>query len=320
MSDRPFVPFYTSDFLAGTSGMTAATKGVYITLLSLMYEAEAPLPQSWETLARRSGCTMPSFKKAIEALEDDAKITITDAGIWSEKCDKHITQRRERSDSAKAAAKKRWEKDKEKQRNSDATASSAQCKPEPYPEPKVKRDTNVSPKKPAWPDFVSPEVAKGYEQHRIAKKAKLTPRAITLLSKTLHQIRDAGMDPNAALDLAIERGWQGLKFEWVQRELSTPTNGASHERPRTAYESAKADNSHVASAWIAEGRRRDEERSSGEGHTGDPGGSRMDCRSDGDAVVPLFRPGAGPERIGGGGFGLDEHSQPLSAGGHRNGV
>ena len=83
MSDNPFVPFYTSDFLAGTSGMTAATKGVYITLLSLMYEAEAPLPQSWETLARRCGCTKSSFRKAIETLEDDAKIHVTDAGIWS---------------------------------------------------------------------------------------------------------------------------------------------------------------------------------------------------------------------------------------------
>ena len=27
MSEAPFVPFYTSDFLAGTSGMTAAAKG-----------------------------------------------------------------------------------------------------------------------------------------------------------------------------------------------------------------------------------------------------------------------------------------------------
>ena len=146
MSDSPFVPFYTSDFLAGTSGMTAATKGVYITLLSLMYEAEAPLPQSWETLARRCGCTKSSFRKAIETLEDDAKIHVTDAGIWSEKCDKHIAQRRERSDSAKAAAKKRWEKEQQKQGSGDATASSAQCKPEPYPEPKSKGDTNVSPK------------------------------------------------------------------------------------------------------------------------------------------------------------------------------
>jgi len=83
MSDAPYVPFYTGDFLAGTSGMTAATKGVYITLLCLMYEAEAPIPQSWDSLARRCGCTLPAFKKAVSALNDEGKIEVTNAGIWS---------------------------------------------------------------------------------------------------------------------------------------------------------------------------------------------------------------------------------------------
>lgn len=144
MSPSPFVPFYTSDFLAGTSGMTAAAKGVYITLLCLMYESEAPLAQSWDTLARRCGCTLPAFRRAIESLQDDGKLTVTDAGIWSEKCDKHIAQRRERQSSATAAAKKRWEKDKQKQGKADATASSAQCKPEPEPEPYLEEEAKAS--------------------------------------------------------------------------------------------------------------------------------------------------------------------------------
>ncbi len=139
----PYVPFYTSDFLAGTSGMTAATKGVYITLLCLMYEAEGPLPQKWDTLARRCGCTLPAFKRALSDLQDDGKIESSDEGLWSEKCDKHITQRRERSDSARAAANKRWEKTQQKQGEANADASNAQCQPEPEPEPL--RDTYVSP-------------------------------------------------------------------------------------------------------------------------------------------------------------------------------
>lgn len=134
MSETPFILFYTSDFLAGTSGMTASAKGVYITLLCLMYESEAPLAQSWDTLARRCGCTFPAFKKAIDSLKDDGKIVLLDGGIWSSKCEKHITQRRERQKSAKAAAKKRWEKDEQKQCELDATASFGQCKPEPEPE------------------------------------------------------------------------------------------------------------------------------------------------------------------------------------------
>lgn len=145
MSQSPYVPFYTSDFLAGTSGLTAATKGVYITLLCLMYETEGPLPQSWDTLARRSGCSLPAFKRAVAALVDDRKLTVTDDGLWSEKCEKHIMQRHERRDSATSAAKKRWQKSEQKQRKADATASVPQCQPEPEPEYK-KEDLRSSQK------------------------------------------------------------------------------------------------------------------------------------------------------------------------------
>jgi uncharacterized protein YdaU (DUF1376 family) len=134
MSEAPYVNFYTSDFLAGTSGMTAATKGVYITLLSLVYETEAPLRQSWDTLARRCGCTLPAFRRAVQSLVDDGKITVSDDGIWSVKCEKHIAHRRERQMSARSAAEKRWQKTKGKQGGGDAPASAAQCQPEPEPE------------------------------------------------------------------------------------------------------------------------------------------------------------------------------------------
>lgn len=136
MSQSPFIPFYTSDFLGGTGGMTAATKGVYITLLCLIYEADGPIAQRWDMLARRCGCTLPAFKRAVSDLVDDAKIEIVDGAIWSSKCGEHIAQRRERQSSAKAAAEKRWKKTKQKQGKVDAGALPAQCKPEPEIEDK----------------------------------------------------------------------------------------------------------------------------------------------------------------------------------------
>ena len=144
MSGTPYIPFYTSDFLGGTGGMTSSTKGVYITLLCLMYESEGPIPQKWDTLARRCGCTLPAFKRAVQDLSDDGKIEISEDGLWSDKCEKHLAHRRDRQSSAKAAANKRWEKDKQKQRKSDASALTTQCQPEPEPEPYKKEDTNVS--------------------------------------------------------------------------------------------------------------------------------------------------------------------------------
>lgn len=145
MGESPFINFYTSDFLAGTGGMTAATKGVYITILCLIYETEGALGQKWDVLARRCGCTLPAFKRAISDLVDDGKLEIVDGQIWSEKCEKHLTQRRERQSSARSAAKKRWQKSKQKQGQSNAAAMQAQCQPKP--EPDIKEDTNVSSQK-----------------------------------------------------------------------------------------------------------------------------------------------------------------------------
>ena len=182
----------------------------------------------------------------------------------------------------------------------------------------------VGPKSPPlfsfFPITVSVEVAKAFVEMRAKMRKPLTPHAVKLIGGTIAKCEALGFSADDCLNLAIEKGWQSIKPEWIQRELSTPTNGASHERPRTAQERAAADHSHVASAWIAEGRRRDEERSAREGGAGDPGEYGMDCGPNGDAVVTLFPAWTGPERLGGGGFGLDEYSQPLSAGGHRNGV
>jgi len=143
MNGGPYVQLYTSDFLGGTSGMTATTKGVYITLICLMYESEAPLGQSWQALSRRCGCTLPGFKKAVQDLLDEGKMSVSDAGIWSSKCDKHIALRHERRSSAKAAADERWRKTKQKQRIPDTDALQAQCQPEPKPKREGKPSLSI---------------------------------------------------------------------------------------------------------------------------------------------------------------------------------
>lgn len=142
MSDSPYVQFYTSDFLGGTGGMSAATKGVYITLMCLIYESEEPLPQGWSSLARRCGTSNSGFKRAIDELVDDGKVELLDDGIWIPKCEKHIDLRRKKAAIGLKAAKKRWEKPKQNQRPDDADAMQTQCQPEPEPEPLVKETPN----------------------------------------------------------------------------------------------------------------------------------------------------------------------------------
>ena len=228
MSGTPYIPFYTSDFLGGTSGMTAATKGVYITLLCLMYEADAPLPQSWDTLARRCGSTLPAFKKAIEALQDDGKVTITDAGIWSEKCEKHLALRRDRQSSAKAAAKTRWQKTQQKQGKADATASIPQCQPEPEPEPDI---SNISKEMYVIP---SDEIAEAVSAYNAAADRAGWPKVQKLTtarrSSLKARIKDVGgidgwsvaLSKAEASDFLCARTPQGFtaSFDFLTRQSS----------------------------------------------------------------------------------------------------
>lgn len=239
MSASPYVPFYTSDFLGGTSGMTAASKGVYITLICLIYEAEAPLPQSWDTLARRCGCTLPAFKRAVEALQDDGKIEVTGAGIWSEKCAKHIAQRRERQGSAKAAAKTRWEKIKENQSHTDKAALKPQCQPEPEPDiiPNgiIAPDENQQNSKPRkrrpelpLPDGWIPDIEKA---RRVMEEYKLTRDEMNFCYKA--------MEAHAHANDRRQRDWDAAYRNWVVREIGYGNIGPnSKQRKQSAGQSS----------------------------------------------------------------------------------
>lgn len=235
MSEAPYIPFYTSDFLGGTSGMTAATKGVYITLLCLMYEAEGPLAQKWDTLARRCGCTLPAFKRAVQDLVDDGKIVILNDGIWSEKCEKHLAQRRERRSSAKAAAEKRWQKDKQKQGEGDAPASSAHCQPEPEPEP-YKKEEEPNGSLSSGDDATKPfdEIAQAVSAYNVAAESAGWPQ-VKILSTSRRSALKARLKEcggiegwHAALEKAQssphltgqnDRGWTA-SFDFLTRQSS----------------------------------------------------------------------------------------------------
>lgn len=264
MSDAPYVQFYTSDFLAGTSGMTASCKGVYITLLCQMYEGEAPLKQSWDMLARRCGATLPAFKKALEALQDDGKITLVDGGIWSPKCEKHITLRRERQKSAKAAAEKRWEKTKEKQGKPDATAYDPQCYPEP--EPYKDRDTIVSlarkPKPERFEDFWNQ-----YPHRNGAKKGKAKARQkyerLVASGVSEHEIITGAM--RYATDRQVVEGYAKDPTTWLNNEGWTDDIEPAQPSRANSNGSGTGQRSSMVDAFAAVAERRSRDAGGGGG-------------------------------------------------------
>ena len=74
MISHPYVRFFVSDWLGGTRGLKTGEVGIYITLIALMYDKEAPLPEDHERLARQCGCTSKQFVQALEMLIGEGEI------------------------------------------------------------------------------------------------------------------------------------------------------------------------------------------------------------------------------------------------------
>lgn len=131
MGDSPFIKFYPSDFLGGTSGLSPAERGVYITLLCLIYEADGSIKRDDSRLARCCGAPKAAFIRIIDGLIAQGKITQIGDMISNKRAEKAIVDRTNRTQIATHAAKQRWgaqtEKTEQNQRQNDAPAMPEQC-------------------------------------------------------------------------------------------------------------------------------------------------------------------------------------------------
>lgn len=104
----PFIKFFPSDFLGGTSGLSPAERGVYITLLCLIWDGNGPIQLDDGRLARRCGMPKASFKKALKALMDEGKIIRAPGGLTNKRAHDVLEDQNQRSATAKANAASRW--------------------------------------------------------------------------------------------------------------------------------------------------------------------------------------------------------------------
>ena len=160
MGEKPFIKFYPSDFLGGTSGLSPAERGCYITLLCLMYEADGPIERHDARLSRRCGAPKAAFVRILEALIDEGKITQSGNMLSNNRAEKAIVDRTNRSQIATHAAHSRWtaqtEKTETNQGADDAGAMPAQCSKvcQPEPEPELDKETPPNPPKGGGRDDV----------------------------------------------------------------------------------------------------------------------------------------------------------------------
>jgi uncharacterized protein YdaU (DUF1376 family) len=138
VSETPFIKFFPGDFLGGTSGLSPAERGAYITLLCLMYEQDGPIERDDARLARRCGAPKATFQRLLQALIDAGKIVQADGFLSNQRAEKAIVDRQIRTQNSTHAANSRWNeqkgKTKQKQRPQDAGAMPEQCVSDAKPE------------------------------------------------------------------------------------------------------------------------------------------------------------------------------------------
>lgn len=73
--------FDPSDWLRETRGMSPFDIGIYVTLIAMMYERQAPVRHDVGYIARTCGATNASTKACLDRLFESGKITLTEDGL-----------------------------------------------------------------------------------------------------------------------------------------------------------------------------------------------------------------------------------------------
>lgn len=93
------------------------------------------------------------------------------------------------------------------------------------------------------PAYIDPEAWAGFVEMRKKVKAPLTTRAATLILFEVQRIKDAGHDPNAALDQSTMRCWKGVWPKTDEAPSRTPALEAelaeAKRREREAFEATQ---------------------------------------------------------------------------------
>ena len=146
--------FFPSDWLGGTSGLSAAEKGVYVTLIALMYDLGGAIPRDDARLARQCGLPKAGLSKIIDTLLSLGKIEDEGQCLTNSRVKNELTERENRigtaRDGANVTNQKKLEKSRIEIRSSDRNSvrpELANDPPEtrlPEPEPQSLREASAS--------------------------------------------------------------------------------------------------------------------------------------------------------------------------------
>lgn len=128
MKKSPWVPFYPSDWLNGTSSLTLDQAGAYIQIIALLYDNENALPldriehpvtgklegYKYTSLARRLNTRADKLERIVSTLLKQQKLSIQGGYLTSSRVGRELAKLEKKSERTRNAAHKRWSVETEK--------------------------------------------------------------------------------------------------------------------------------------------------------------------------------------------------------------
>ena len=232
---------HVGDFIKDTSNLDDHQSMTYLRMLWKYYLDETPLSGSDEDIA----FTVRSDEKTVRTLLKH--FFLSRDGAWIHiRCEREIKGFYDKSEKARASAKSRWDANTMQTQcerianaskiDANVPKSDADCMlpitHNPLPIIKTKTTTAKMP----TPDGVSPELWSDYLSVRKGK-----PMTQTALNGICREATKAGLSLEAGLRVCAERGWSGLKAEWLddkkltvhqqQMQASARTIGFGRQQP-----------------------------------------------------------------------------------------
>jgi uncharacterized protein YdaU (DUF1376 family) len=217
-----YYPFHIGDYLSATRHLSWEEDAAYRRLLDTYYTTEKPLPADLRAVCRLVLATTDSQREAVRVVLEEF-FQATDDGWRNSRADAEIDSMRQKQQTQRDKANKRWHKPSTEHGNAsalpqhtadDAAASKtdADAMP-PTPTPTPTMNTRESASAPPCPSGVDPQVWRDWLTLRKGKKAAVTP---TVIASATAEAAKAGMSLDDFLRVWCARGSQGLQADWLK--------------------------------------------------------------------------------------------------------
>lgn len=216
-------PFYSSDFIGATVGLSCLERSLYALMLPLYYEV-GPFPVERVRVYRIVGCESDEQKRAVDYLLTSFFV-LRDDGWYQPRAEKEKVRWAQISQTARVKANKRWHGAPHDAaampQHSGSSAVAMPSTPTPTstattrttPTPKGKEKTSAL----GTPSDVDRQVWDDWRALRRAKKAAVTDTAVAGIRRESAKV---GMTLEDAMRMCCERGWAGFKAEWVDKQAA----------------------------------------------------------------------------------------------------